>query len=259
MSRLGRISVTTVLVGLAVGLAPVPQVATAASTPGHVLTAAGTIPAAQPPARVLAEIPVTTTQVIEVTATRWRTSYARLRTWQRQPDGTWAQVASAKARVGARGLAPAQTRRQSTLTTPTGTFALGQAFGRGVAPEGTRMPYRVLTRADYWVYDPRDPATYNRWIVGRTGTDQWRTSWAEHLVSYTREYRYAVVIDFNHAASAGSPSTRSGGGIFLHVNGPGATAGCVSVSRAKMAGLLAWLDPAADPRIVISVAGATAG
>ena len=49
-------------------------------------------------------------------------------------------------------------------------------------------------------------------------------------------------------------NTRKGGGIFLHVNGDGATAGCVSVSRPMMARLLRWLDPAREPRIVMGPA-----
>ncbi len=45
--------------------------------------------------------------------------------------------------------------------------------------------------------------------------------------------------------------TRLGGGIFLHVSGPGATAGCVSVPRDVMRRVLRWLDPAAEPVLVM--------
>ena len=46
-------------------------------------------------------------------------------------------------------------------------------------------------------------------------------------------------------------NTSKGGGIFLHVNGSGATAGCVSVSRERMRRILRWLNPAHDPVIVM--------
>lgn len=50
-----------------------------------------------------------------------------------------------------------------------------------------------------------------------------------------------------------------GAGIFLHVNGRGATAGCVSVPADAMDRILAWADPARDPHIAIGTAsGATA-
>ncbi|MFE2743341.1 hypothetical protein ACFXKX_03035 [Streptomyces scopuliridis] len=37
----------------------------------------------------------------------------------------------------------------------------------------------------------------------------------------------------------------------LHVNGEGATAGCVSVPRATMDRIMSWIKPAHHPRIAI--------
>ena len=42
-----------------------------------------------------------------------------------------------------------------------------------------------------------------------------------------------------------------GAGIFLHVNGKGATAGCVSVPRAFMRSMMAGLNPKRRPVIAI--------
>ena len=93
---------------------------------------------------------------------------------------------------------------------------------------------------------------------------EWRTSWAERLAHWgAGAYRYGVVLDYNLPAGvrwdqatrqwvASDPAdTRKGGAIFLHVNGKGATAGCVSVSLDHMARVLRWLDADAEPRIVI--------
>ena len=44
------------------------------------------------------------------------------------------------------------------------------------------------------------------------------------------QYAHAVVIDYNYAR----PVKGRGAGIFLHVNGSGATAGCVSVPADAM-------------------------
>ena len=67
---------------------------------------------------------------------------------------------------------------------------------------------------------------------------KWRPEWAERLKSYRSQYRYAVVLDYNlpsgiswrngERVATDTADTTQGGGIFLHVNGSGATAGCVS-------------------------------
>jgi hypothetical protein len=73
----------------------------------------------------------------------------------------------------------------------------------------------------------------------------WRSGQAERLASYPIQYAYAVVIDFNRPAPAtvvwaprpgeyvtSRPSVVGrGSAIFLHVDGAGSTAGCVSVTR----------------------------
>jgi L,D-peptidoglycan transpeptidase YkuD (ErfK/YbiS/YcfS/YnhG family) len=45
-----------------------------------------------------------------------------------------------------------------------------------------------------------------------------------------------------------------GSAIFLHVNGKGSTAGCVSITQANMISILRWLDPGQRPRIVMAPA-----
>lgn len=55
------------------------------------------------------------------------------------------------------------------------------------------------------------------------------------------------MIGFNYA----KPVRGRGAGIFLHVDGEGATAGCVSVPAGAMDRVLAWADPAAHPHIVV--------
>ncbi len=203
-------------------------------------------------------------QVVVVTSSSWSTSYATLRTYELTDDGAWRAVfAPMGARIGARGFAPAVSRRQNTSTTPAGTFPLPRAFGSWGAP-GTRMPYYQIDKDDWWPYDPRDPATYNVFQYGRLAGAAWRPAWAERLRAYApRQYGYAVVIGFNLPGGVGySPAarqhvattpadTRAGGGIFLHVKGPGATAGCVALDFAALQRVLRWLDPAASPVVVM--------
>lgn len=200
-------------------------------------------------------------QVVVVTSSSWGSSYARLQTWRRTLGGEWVQVMGpVPARVGWNGVRLAESRLQNTGTTPAGTFALLRGFGLA-KPPGVELPYRRVDGNDWWPYDPSDPKTYNVLQPWRARQAQWRTDWAERLASYRKQYRYAVVLDYNlpsdirwrnnQRIARTTADTTAGGGIFLHVNGSGATAGCVSVSRARMRQVLTWLDPDLDPVIVI--------
>ena len=164
-------------------------------------------------------------------------------------------------RLGYGGLVPGSRRVQGTGTTPAGTYAITSAFGRLPDP-GTKLPYRQFDRNDSWTYDRDHPYTYN---VFQTAPVSWSSygSDVEHLWSHGKQYRYVAVMDYNLPGgpirtgadgirrSTTPPDTHAGGGIFLHVNGSGATAGCVSVSRSDMRRVLRWLDPAMDPVIVM--------
>jgi L,D-peptidoglycan transpeptidase YkuD (ErfK/YbiS/YcfS/YnhG family) len=200
-------------------------------------------------------------QVVVVTSSSWSTSHATLRTFEKGNDGRWrAKLGATSARIGGRGFRTAALRRQGTYKTPAGTFRLTRAFGSARDP-GTAMAYRRFDSNDWWPYDPRSPRTYNVYQTHRVAAATWRRSWAEHLSSYGGQYRFAVVLDFNLPSGlyrsggqrlARHPAdTRKGGGIFLHVNGPGGTAGCVSLPAADMVAVLRWLDPAKNPRIVM--------
>ena len=200
-------------------------------------------------------------QVVVVTAASWNTSYARLQTWQKSRSGDWYRVhGPVPARIGWSGFKREAKRLQNTGKTPAGTFDLLRGFGLS-KPNGVDLPYRVVDHNDWWPYDPNDPKTYNVMQFHRAQNARWRTDWAERLASYTRQYRYSVVLDYNlpsgvkwrngQRIATNPANTRKGGGIFLHVNGSGATAGCVSVSRQKMRRVLRWLSPDLRPVIVM--------
>lgn len=200
-------------------------------------------------------------QVVVVTTRSWTTSHARLQTWKLTSSGEWVRVVDPiPARVGWNGVRREANRKQNTGTTPAGTFGLLRGFGLA-KPAGVELPYRRVDRNDWWPYDPADPKTYNVFQPRRVKHAQWRTDWSERLKSYGAQYRYAVVLDYNlpseitwrngQRVARNTADTSAGGGIFLHVSGSGATAGCVSIARDQMRQVLRWLDPAKDPVIVI--------
>ncbi|WP_406372395.1 L,D-transpeptidase family protein [Streptomyces sp. NBC_01550] len=183
------------------------------------------------------------TQIITVKASG---SYATVTAWAKGASG-WKAAISANGRVGSNGVTDGATRRQSTYTTPTGTYTITEGFG--VESGGTSMPYTRVNSSHWWVEDP-ESAYYNS-MHSAAGADfplvETGERGSEHLINYPTQYAKALVINFNRW-----PATPGrGAGIFLHVNGSGATAGCVSVPRPTMDRIMAWIQPGAHPRIAI--------
>jgi L,D-peptidoglycan transpeptidase YkuD (ErfK/YbiS/YcfS/YnhG family) len=164
-------------------------------------------------------------------------------------NGRWVAVISTKdARIGANGTVDGTKRVQGSMTTPRGTFGMTEAFGVARNP-GSRMPYFRATGCDWWVEDNASKYYNNHLNACTTKTDRpLSTRSSEHLIDYRAQYKYAVVIDFNRPR----PVHHRGAGIFLHINGRGATAGCVSVPESVMLYIAMWLDPALKPIITIS-------
>jgi L,D-peptidoglycan transpeptidase YkuD (ErfK/YbiS/YcfS/YnhG family) len=188
------------------------------------------------------------TQLITAVAARTDSTTGTL-TWWDLRDGQWVRAGSAKARFGANGLVEGVSRRQGTSTTPTGLYDLPYAFGIKAAPDGTTYKYRPVRERSWWCQD-NDSRSYNRWSEPRA--KDCRAAESEHLISYEKQYAHAMVIGFNYT----EPVRGRGAGIFLHVNGSGATAGCVSVSADAMRRILRWAGPGDDPHIAI---GTTSG
>ncbi|MDL2077394.1 L,D-transpeptidase family protein [Streptomyces sp. GXMU-J15] len=188
-----------------------------------------------------------------ITAVADRTGATRgIVTWWELRRGRWVRAGTAPARFGANGLVRGTERRQGTSTTPTGLYSLPYAFGIKAAPRGTAYKYRRVHRDSWWCQDNRS-RSYNRWTEPRAA--DCRAAESEHLITYAGQYAHALVVGFNYRR----PVRGRGAGIFLHVNGRGATAGCVSVPGADMRRILRWVDPARKPHIAIgTTAGSTA-
>lgn len=104
------------------------------------------------------------TQLITVKASG---SYATVTAWAKGPAGWKAQFSTGAGRVGSNGVTDGATRRQSTYTTPTGTYTITEGFGNEAG--GTAMPYHRVTDDDWWVEDP-ESQFYNS-MHGEAGAD----------------------------------------------------------------------------------------
>ncbi len=207
----------------------------------------GTTDTAPAPAEPDFPVPVEVGDATQLITVKASGSYATVTAWAKGSSGWKAQFSTGSGRVGSNGVTDGATRRQGTYTTPTGTYTITEGFG--LEAGGTAMPYHVVTDDDWWVEDPE--STFYNSMHGEQGADFPLTEsgdrGSEHLVNYPTQYAKALVIDFNRR-----PATPGrGAGIFLHVNGSGATAGCVSVPRATMDRIMGWITPSGHPRIAI--------
>jgi L,D-peptidoglycan transpeptidase YkuD (ErfK/YbiS/YcfS/YnhG family) len=185
-----------------------------------------------------------------VTVNHRRGHHARVRYWTLR-RGHWRErMDAADGRIGYGGLVPRGDRRQGTGTTPLGTFGLPFAFGMHRQDDAWDLRYRKVRRGDYWVQDNASDH-YNRYRNKRQGGFRW---WlpvsdpdsSERLLDYRGQYEWAIVMDFNWRQVR-----HRGAGIFLHVNGAGATAGCVSAPRWFVRKLMRKLDPDRVPVIAV--------
>lgn len=168
----------------------------------------------------------------------------------RQRSGGWERVQRSRAgRTGYGGLVPGPEREQGTGTTPLGTYRITETFGNAARPSGTRLPFHRVRRGDYWVQDNAS-RFYNQRRHKSLGRFRWWLDGedsSEHLPDYDAQYAWSLVIDFNRPR----PVRRRGSGIFLHVNGEGATAGCVSAPRPFIRSMMRRLRPGLSPVIAI--------
>ncbi|MBT2452479.1 hypothetical protein J7F03_36600 [Streptomyces sp. ISL-43] len=182
-----------------------------------------------------AKIPADSRQLVLVTGKAADSSESTAALYTRPAAGAdWAKSDSWPARNGAKGWSTERT--YGDLTSPEGVFALTDAGGLLPKPPGTKFPYDQ---------DGSFVAT-GRGVNGE---------------SLRGSFDYVVAIDFNRKAGV-SPldptkpeGDRKGGNIWLHVDHDGPSQGCVGIPKEAMKKVLATLDPAAKPVIVMGPQG----
>jgi L,D-peptidoglycan transpeptidase YkuD (ErfK/YbiS/YcfS/YnhG family) len=188
------------------------------------------------------------TQVITVVAASTSSTTATLQAWERSGTSWTPHGAPIAAHVGSAGLSDHTSEGLSK--TPIGSFTLTQAFG-ALANPGTGLPYHKTTAADWWIsqYGGTYASIYNTLQTCSGSCPFTQGDPNEHLMYETPYYNYAVVIDYNT-----SPVVQgAGSAFFLHVTDGKPTAGCVSIPQANLVSIMQWLNPAAQPRILIGV------
>lgn len=168
---------------------------------------------------------------------------ASIYTLERSSSGWQLRSGPLSAMIGRNGFAPPGEKREGDGRVPTGLFPLESAFGYGPSID-SRMPYRQATKNDLWVDDVNSPE-YNTWVKrGETTARSFEVMRLDDI-----RYRFGLVVGYNR-----SPVVKGyGSGIFVHVwlyNGY-PTSGCVALDETELVSILAWLDPAQKPQILM--------
>lgn len=146
-------------------------------------------------------------------------------------NGMWNRILETTCEYGKNGYSKG--RREGDGTTPIGAFELLYAFGIGDNP-GTELEYKKILETSYYSADTCKPDEYNRWIESEEAVK------GEHLIDFSNEYHYAIVIGFN----INPVVVGKGSSIFLHCKGEkGYTAGCIAIDKKIMLELLKQIKP----------------
>jgi D-alanyl-D-alanine dipeptidase len=208
------------------------------------------------PARspVRSPIPDGAAELVTAIVDDWSSTTATLQLWHRdrgsgwQPVGEpWPAVIGAKGAAWGDGLhghgAPSgqhgPIKHEGDQASPAGAFAFRAAYGYAAqAPQGTHLPYTPSDGLEC-VDDPSSSHYAQITRPARDGGD-WKS--AEHMKRGDALYTWVIDIAHNPDHIRGDGSC-----IFLHVwNGPGSTTvGCTAMDEAKLASLVATLEPTA--------------
>ena len=203
-------------------------------------------PSAIPPDLLTRAAPNTTNQlllVLGIGQSRFTTAWLLERN---NPAAPWRTARGPMPSVvGARGFAPPNQKREGDRRTPTGSFTITETFGTEPhAP--SRLPYRLLADRDAWCEDPAS-TNYNQWIT----VDE-RDATTDRLKRDDNLYRITAVIDYNR-----NPIIPGhGSAIFMHLADPtrpsgAGTLGCVGLNNTDLQAVIAALDPAKRPMILM--------
>jgi L,D-peptidoglycan transpeptidase YkuD (ErfK/YbiS/YcfS/YnhG family) len=191
---------------------------------------------------VLNTLSINSAQAVIVEEKYRGSSAATLSTWERRA-AAWVRLQkNIDATLGRNGLAPPGEKREGDRRTPSGIYALGDAFGYQNVID-TKIHYRQVSDDDYWVDDPNS-VQYNTWVQGLPQAASF-----EHMKRQDHLYKIGIVIEYN----TNPVVPGQGSAIFLHIwREPGAsTTGCVAISEEQMVQLLQWLDPLKQPVIIL--------
>lgn len=218
-----------------------------------------TKPAPGDAAAAASPIPADTEQLVLGISDDWDDATIELASYERDGAG-WNETARWPATLGHAGLgwgrglhgdaAPegrdGPVKAEGDGKSPAGVFGVGKVYGYAKsAPDSATVPYTQVDPGWRCVDDPAS-AHYNKIVDEKAVTVDWKSS--ENMKRGDELYRWVIEVEHNHDATP-----KAGSCIFLHVwRGPDdTTVGCAAMERDKIETLIAWLDPAKKPVVVL--------
>ena len=147
--------------------------------------------------------------------------------------------------IGESGLSPLAgepVKREGDGRAPAGIFPVSKAFGYAAQIQ-TKMPYIQADKALICVDDSRSD-DYNRILEINDSDDPKSFEWMRRDDDL---YKIGLVIGHNSDEKKGAGSC-----IFFHIrkSEDAPTAGCSAMREEDLAAIIAWLDPAKNPKVV---------
>ena len=235
--------------------------ACASTSPRHEPKPAIT-PTATAPAPLAPSSPIANSdQLVLVSSHDWNAAVGELHRYERH-GALWREIGNpTPVSLGRNGTAwglgvhpmpqPGPQKVEGDGRSPAGVFSLSGAFGYG--PTGhTLMPYEAMDASDWCMDVPTSPH-YNRIVDARSVGEDAVAGSTEPMrldLHHDGDIRYALGLMVAHNPQA---VPNKGSCIFMHLwRQPGeATSGCTAMDEEAMQTLLAWLDPARNPVLVL--------
>lgn len=139
----------------------------------------------------------------------------------------------------------APAKKEGDGKSPSGIFAIKQAFGFSGKNPSVKLPYAKLTEAIKCI-DDVDSQYYNRLIdTGEIPSCDWKSSEKMYAIDV---YKIGLVIEHNTR-----PAERGCGScIFFHIweKPDKGTSGCTAMAEGDLVSLLQWLEPEESPLLL---------
>lgn len=133
-------------------------------------------------------------------------------------------------------------KQEGDKKTPIGLFNLGICFGTHKKEEiNKKLKYLEINSNHYWI-DDSFSKYYNQLVDTSKTLKDWNS--AEHLLSFKKQYEYAIEIMTNP-----QNIPNKGSAIFLHCSVGCPTSGCISIKKEDLAHLINLIDE--NTRILI--------
>ena len=206
------------------------------------------------------ELPASSSQCVLGIADGWDSSHVTL-SFHEKKNGQWVATGpSWTGRLGKSGLvwgrglhpvpANAALKKEGDLRSPAGVFAIGGAWGYDPAiRKHEKLFYRQVTSRDLWVEDPASDKYNHHLVLNREPS----TSWEKSQQMKQNDYPHSLKLFIAHNAP---PRVVPNGGssIFFHIwreNGKRPTAGCTTMTEAKLREIISRIDPGKKPLYVL--------